>query len=361
MNNIDFQNSVILVEEVLKKSEFEKTEIVYVNSDEGKRIGPFIRKIFDTNSGLGNVYKQIYEESSVHCDNLPTIYSVWEKETKLFVVEEFIVGKNLDIYIANQTFRVNELSSIFNQLCGAVNFLHTNFSTDIIHRDIKPSNILITKTGQVKLIDFGIARNFEEKANNDTHKFGTVGYASPEQFGFSQTDVRSDVYSLGKVLEFLYNPNNWNNINGESIPPQLNYIVKKACNLDPKDRYQSVAFLVKDFNKINNYSSSKVALILGHIWNILLSLVCLFFVVVLFATICDPSNVNYQLPVGQKICYCVMMIAFIFFGAWAVLSYKPSLRQIFNKLPRFKLRHYLIFTVACIAGVTIFALLAQLF
>lgn len=76
MNNVDFRNSVILVEKVLKKSEFEKTEIVYVNSDDGKRIGPFIRKIFDTNSGLGNVYKQIYKESSAQCDNLPTFYSV---------------------------------------------------------------------------------------------------------------------------------------------------------------------------------------------------------------------------------------------------------------------------------------------
>lgn len=126
----------------------------------------------------------------------------------MFVIEEFIDGKNLDEYIANQAFSADKLFNIFNQLCNATHFLHANYSTEIIHRDIKPSNILVAESGQVKLIDFGIARNFEENANNDTHKFGTVGYASPEQFGFSQTDVRSDVYSLGRVLEFLCDCNN---------------------------------------------------------------------------------------------------------------------------------------------------------
>lgn len=359
MNNIDFHNSVILVEEVLKKSDFEKTEIIYANSKDGKRIGPFIRKTFNTNSGLGYVYKQIFEEASIQCDYLPLIYSVWKKGKKLFVFEEFIDGQNLDKYIGNQEFSIDSLSNIFNQLCSAVKFLHSNYSTEIIHRDIKPSNILVTESGKDKLIDFGIARNFEEKAKNDTHKFGTVGYASPEQFGFSQTDVRSDIYSLGKVLEFLCDSNNWKNRNNKLTLTQLEDVVNKACDLDPNDRYQSVSLLIKDFNKIINYNSSKVTLVLGHIWNILLSVAFIFFTIVVFATICDPSNVNYQMSVGQKICYSTMMIVFIFFGAWALLSYKPSLRQIFKKLPMFKLKHYFIFLIACIAGITIFAFVAQ--
>ena len=203
MNNVDFKNSVVLVEEVLKKRSIEITEIVYLSSNDGRRIGPYIRKTFDCDCGLGNAYQTLFNSQTTQCEHIANVYSVFEKENKLYVFEEYINGQTLDSYIGKLDFDVGVISQLFVELCNALNFLHTNFSAPIIHRDIKPSNILITKSGQVKLIDFGISRNYEENENTDTYKFGTVGYASPEQFGYKQTDVRSDIYSLGKVLEFM--------------------------------------------------------------------------------------------------------------------------------------------------------------
>lgn len=360
MSNVDFENSVVLVEEVLKKSPVEITEIVYLNSNVGKRLGPYIRKTFDCDCGLGWAYKTIFNDSNQDCENIAKIYSVFKKDNKLYVFEEYIVGQTLDSYIANMDFNVEAISKLFIDLCNAVNFLHTKFSSPIIHRDIKPSNILITKSGQVKLIDFGISRNYEENENTDTHKFGTVGYASPEQFGYKQTDIRSDIYSLGKVLEFLCDGKNWKSFDEKHLN-NFNEVIEKACKFDPSDRYKNVSLLLRDYKNIQSTNSNKFCLALGHIWNILLSVTVIFFIIVVIETVCDPTNVNYQISIGQKICYCTMMIVFLFLGSWAALTYKPSLRQIFKKLPRFKLKHYIVFIITCIAGITILAFLAQLF
>ncbi len=73
----------------------------------------------------------------------------------------------------------------------------------MIHRDIKPQNIIMDKTGRIKLIDFGISRVFQESAKNDTVYFGTKEFSPPEQYGFSQTDNRSDIFSFGVVLCWL--------------------------------------------------------------------------------------------------------------------------------------------------------------
>ncbi|MCM1256313.1 MAG: protein kinase [Roseburia sp.] len=72
----------------------------------------------------------------------------------------------------------------------------------LVHRDINPQNIVISSDGVVKIIDFGIGRMYKELQGRDTEFLGTAGYAAPEQFGFSQSDARTDIYSVGVILNF---------------------------------------------------------------------------------------------------------------------------------------------------------------
>ena len=126
------------------------------------------------------------------------------------------------------------------QLCEAVSLLH---SFSIVHRDIKPANIIITQSGSLKLIDFDIARKIKPKKEKDTQILGTVDYASPEQYGFSQTDERSDIYSMGVVYNYM--------LTGK-IPQrklakgQVSEIILKCTSMAPWERYDNVRLLKED-------------------------------------------------------------------------------------------------------------------
>ena len=108
-------------------------------------------------------------------------------------------------------------------------------SINIIHRDIKPSNIMITKEHDIYLIDFGIARFYVDNADSDTTKLGTKGYAAPEQYGFQQSDFRTDIYSFGKAFDYLFKTND--------IKAGLKRVISKASAFDPNDRYKTVVEL----------------------------------------------------------------------------------------------------------------------
>ena len=88
------------------------------------------------------------------------------------------------------------------QLCEALDYLHSR-QPPIIFRDMKPSNVMVTNTGLVKLIDFGIARTYKVGKKRDTVAMGSENYAAPEQWGKGQTDARSDVYALGATMYHL--------------------------------------------------------------------------------------------------------------------------------------------------------------
>lgn len=210
MSQDSFKNKHIIVDELIKKSSTEKTEKIYITEDDGSRKGPFLRKVFTQGYGLGIAYQRMFNEKRVveHCKYLSNIYDVFVDGDCLEVYEEYIEGETLNKYIANKSFNLNVVKDIYINLCEAVKYLHNNFAEPIIHKDIKPENILITKDGSLKLIDFGISRKYDKNKQNDTHKYGTLGYASPEHFGYQQTDSRSDIFSLGKVLEFLVDPSN---------------------------------------------------------------------------------------------------------------------------------------------------------
>ena len=135
--------------------------------------------------------------------NLPKVYDYFSLQGAYYIVMEFIRGKTLDQILNSRRGKpVDERLALSwaLQICRAMHFLSVQKPRPIVFRDIKPSNIMIAYDGRVKLIDFGIARYFKEERNEDTYVYGTPGYAAPEQYGTGQTDVRSDLFSLGATM-----------------------------------------------------------------------------------------------------------------------------------------------------------------
>ena len=132
----------------------------------------------------------------------PKIHEVIrDAEGTVFIIREYVEGETLSSLAEHKTFTEEEVIRVGALLCRQLWSLHS-MNPPVIHRDIKPQNVVIRQDGTAVLIDFGIARVTSDK-ETDTEALGTKGFASPEQYGFSQTDARSDIYSLGVLLNWL--------------------------------------------------------------------------------------------------------------------------------------------------------------
>jgi len=137
--------------------------------------------------------------------NLPHLYEHFRSPGHWYLVMDFIVGETLEAYqgkAPNRHLLLSEVFAIGLQLCTVLHYLHSQ-QPPIVFRDLKPANIMRTPTGQLYLIDFGIARSFKPGQAKDTIALGSLGYAAPEQYGKAQTTPRADIYSLGAVLHQL--------------------------------------------------------------------------------------------------------------------------------------------------------------
>lgn len=137
--------------------------------------------------------------------NLPRAYDHFTDTNNWYLVMTYIDGETLEAYLKRQPggkLSKREAMNMGVQLTDVLHYLHTR-KPPIIFRDLKPANIMRTRSGRLYLIDFGIARRYQEGKTKDTVPFGSRGYASPEQYGLSQTTPRSDIYSLGATLQTL--------------------------------------------------------------------------------------------------------------------------------------------------------------
>jgi len=137
--------------------------------------------------------------------NLPRLYEHFQDPGHWYLVMDFIAGETLEEYqskVPNRRLLLSEVLDIGLQLCRVLAYLHSQ-QPPIIFRDLKPANIMRNHTGQLYLIDFGIARYFKPGQTRDTVALGSPGYAAPEQYGKAQTTPRADIYSLGAVLHQL--------------------------------------------------------------------------------------------------------------------------------------------------------------
>lgn len=185
---------------------------------------------------------------------LPRIVDIIENEQTIYVIMDYIEGETLSTLLKDYKVQSQEVVIEWaKQLCQVLYYLHTR-KPAIIYRDMKPGNIMLSPEGNIKLIDFGIAREFKEQQLADTVSLGTRGYAAPEQFGGKgQTDARTDIYCLGVTLYHLLTGQNpceppyelypiryWNS----NLSGGLENIVSKCTQLNPDDRYQSCAELL---------------------------------------------------------------------------------------------------------------------
>lgn len=192
---------------------------------------------------------------------LPRIVDIVEKETVIYVIMDYIEGEPLNEVL--QKYGAQPQDTVIEwakQLCRVLDYLHT-CTPPIIYRDMKPANIILQPNGNIKLIDFGIAREYKKENLADTVSLGTRGYAAPEQFGGKgQTDARTDIYCLGVTLYHLLTGQNpceppyelyplryWN----PALSGGLENIILRCTRVNPRERYQSCAEVLYALNHYN--------------------------------------------------------------------------------------------------------------
>lgn len=218
------------VEQVLARGEDGITELVTIDG-----AGPFVRKKMRQELARRNVWSALTECKS---PRLPRVEATYELPEHFVVVYDFVPGRTLAKDIETDGPLTPESAvSLGIELCEAAEELHRH---GIVHRDISPNNIVVAADG-AHLIDLGIARMRVEGASKDTTSLGTWGFASPEQYGFAQTDARSDVYSIGRVLGFALTgvrPDDESYEQAlkailEHVPAKLAHVITRACSFEP--------------------------------------------------------------------------------------------------------------------------------
>lgn len=207
----------------------EKKNIVLVQDIRNSEL--CVKKTLDIYSR--DVYEQL---ASVRIEGVPAVKECVADDGKLIVVEEYVQGRSLK-QVLDEHGLLNEEQAyeIAVQLVDILVRLH-QLEPAIVHRDIKPSNIIIEKNGHVNLIDFNAARHVNADKNEDTRMLGTVYFAAPEQFGFGQSDERTDIYGLGATINYIMTGDKPGAGIAECI---FSDILKKCLMVDAKDRYQS--------------------------------------------------------------------------------------------------------------------------
>ncbi len=185
--------------------------------------------------------------------SLPRIVDIIDNGITIYVVMDYIEGESLDKILNEYGAQPEEMVVGWaKQLCDALSYLHSQ-KPSIIYRDMKPANVMLKPEGNIKIIDFGIAREYKEQNLADTTVLGTKGYAPPEQYS-GQTDPRSDIFALGMTMHHLLtgvDPRNgepyapvrqWNPELSEGIEIIIDRCVEPAA----ENRYQSCADLLYD-------------------------------------------------------------------------------------------------------------------
>lgn len=221
---------------------------MYINAeyDELFRYSETLSIVRKKDSGRLLVKKQVEKDnidiynalSKTRIPGIPQIFSLTDSSDGLIVFYEYIEGITVNEYISRYgKMDAQSASKYISDICTALSVLH---SLGIIHRDITPSNIILGSNGVCYIIDFGISRYTKENRSADTQILGTAGFAPPEQFGFRQTDAKSDIYSTGVLFNYMLT----GDMPDKSIAPApFADIINRCLALDPVNRYDSASDL----------------------------------------------------------------------------------------------------------------------
>jgi serine/threonine-protein kinase len=205
----------------------------------------------DRQQALAQFEQEAWMLAQLEHPNLPKVTDVFSSGGKQYLVMDYVDGNTLEkiLQSAHGTLPEEQVIAWAAQLCDVLSYLHSR-TPAIIFRDLKPSNIMINRNGQVKLIDFGIARLFKPGQAHDTMALGTLGYSAPEQHGSAQSDARTDIYALGVTLHELltghdptHTPYNLPPVRrlNPSVTSVMEAVIVRATEHDPQKRWQSTS------------------------------------------------------------------------------------------------------------------------
>ena len=213
--------------------------------------------------------REVYEHLKT-CENphVPKIFECVEDDGKLIIVEEYIQGESMAEHLEKKgTYTLEEVCRFMITVCDVLEHLH-NLPQPVIHRDLKPDNILVQESGYLKIVDFNTAKQYEDGRVSDTVIIGTRKYAAPEQFGFCQSDARTDIYAVGVMMNYLLTkkyPNELLYISEKHAKKTMSDIIRKCVEFSPDSRYQTVTDLRKDLQLVLSEITNKKSYTTGEV------------------------------------------------------------------------------------------------
>lgn len=279
------------------------------NDDSGEFV---VRRLI--NEEQAGIYRTLRQTAAPH---IPCIYDMIETQTGQYIIfEEYIDGRTLTDVLREQTTVTEALAAWYiTQLCEALSAIH---KAGLIHRDIKPSNVMVTSDDELYLIDFDIARSHKANQASDTELLGTQGYAAPEQFGFRQTDVRTDIYAAGVLMNQL--------LTGEMPQKQLPRgsiakIILRCTDIDPRRRYRSANALKRVLRAYLPRGHGRIVHLLRRVpgfrtwttWRMIVAgILYIFFFLCCLTMVDQMSSATAYAQTNLFISFCFYLLLFLF-------------------------------------------------
>lgn len=190
---------------------------------------------------------------------IPKTYRIFEENGKVYLVREYIEGMSLaQMVLQKGGISEAEIYRISRKICQTAEQFQ-NPDEPMIHRDIKPENIVVTPGDEVVFIDFGTMRSYKKDGSRDTFVVGTRGTAAPEQYGYTQTDQRTDVYAIGQTMLYMVSESyEMNQLSECAVSRRMKKIIEKACSFEPDKRYGDAAQLRRAVEKCQANNRKKV-------------------------------------------------------------------------------------------------------
>lgn len=190
---------------------------------------------------------------------IPKAYRIFEENGEVYLVREYIEGMSLaQMVLQKGGISEAEICRISRKICQTAEQFQ-NPNEPMIHRDIKPENIVVTPGGEVVFIDFGTMRSYKKDGSRDTFVVGTRGTAAPEQYGYTQTDQRTDVYAIGQTMLYMVSESyEMNQLSECAVSRRMKKIIEKACSFEPDKRYGDAAQLRRAVEKCQANNRKKV-------------------------------------------------------------------------------------------------------